>query len=496
MPKDWSSFVGAVGAVGEPDGAGAAAGGPGAGGVAAAIDLHVDVDTAEGRRVGLERALRAAIRGGRLAPGAALPSTRGLAADLGFARGTVTAAYDQLVAEGFLIARQGAATRVADLPGPAGPETSHGAPEAGAPRFDLRPGLPDVSAFPTAAWLRATRRVLTTAAPLAVHGVGDPQGRLELRTALAEHLGRTRGVLTTPDRIVITTGFYQSIGLLASVLAEAGVRAVGMEDPGHNVYRDVIRRAGPAVVPLPVDAEGARFERLADPALGAVVLTPAHQYPTGVPLRPGRRHQVCAWARASGALIVEDDYDGEFRYDRQPVGALQGMAPEHVAYCGSVSKTLGPGLRLAWLALPGHLVEPVVRAKHRADWHTQGLGQSVLADLLNRHDYERHVRAARLSYRRRRELLVRRFGTEWAAFGREFRGVPAGLHVLMTLPPGGPDEDLVLARAAACGMALRGVRELWHGPAPEEGILVGFAASPGHAWPGTLDALAQVLRAP
>ncbi|MGW1989416.1 MocR-like pyridoxine biosynthesis transcription factor PdxR [Embleya sp. NPDC001921] len=459
-----------------------------------ALDLHVEVDSAAGRRVGLERALRAAVRAGRLAPGTPLPSTRGLAAELGFARGTVTAAYDQLVAEGYLIARQGAATRVADLPRPPARDAADTGSAPQAPRFDLRPGMPDVSAFPTAAWLRSTRRVLTTARPADVHGAGDPQGRVELRTALAEHLGRTRGVSTTPDRIVITSGFYQSAGLLASVLAEAGVAAVGMEDPGHHVYRDVFRHAGRVVLPLPVDADGARLDRPLDPALGAVVLTPAHQYPTGVPLRPGRRHEVCAWARASGGLIVEDDYDGEFRYDRQPVGALQGMAPEHVAYCGSVSKTLGPGLRLAWMALPKHLVEPVVRAKYRADWHTQGLSQLVLADLLARHDYDRHVRAARLSYRRRREYLVRRFEAERRAGALRLWGVPAGLHVLMTLPADGPTEERVLARAAERGMALRGLGELWHREAPEQGILVGFAAPAAHAWTGTIEALAAVLR--
>ncbi|MGC0421085.1 PLP-dependent aminotransferase family protein [Embleya sp. AB8] len=489
MFEDWSSFavevVEAVEAVEAVDSINAVA----------AIDLHVEVDTADGRRIGLERALRAAIRSGRLAPGTPLPSTRGLAAELGFARGTVTSAYDQLVAEGFLIARQGAATRVAELPGSVARDGSGSAPALARPRFDLSPGLPDVSAFPTAAWLRSTRRVLTTAAPVDVHGAGDPQGRLELRTTLAEHLGRTRGVLTTPDRIVITSGFYQSLGLLGSVLAEtAGVRAVAMENPGHDTYRDVVRRTGHTIVPLPVDAAGARLERLADPAVGAVVLTPAHQYPTGVPLRPARRHEVCAWARASGGLIVEDDYDGEFRYDRRPIGALQGMAPEHVAYCGSVSKTLGPGLRLAWLALPRHLVEPVVRAKLHADWHTQGLGQLVLADLLARHDYDRHVRAMRLNYRRRRTHLIRRLTTEHPWAGAEFTGVPAGLHVLLTLPPNAPTEPELLSRAAAHGIALRGVRNLWHNAqAPTQGVLIGFAAPPLHTWPAAVEALTAVL---
>ncbi|WP_331766972.1 PLP-dependent aminotransferase family protein [Embleya sp. NBC_00896] len=458
------------------------------------VDLHVEVDTVDGRRVGLERALRAAIRDGRLVPGAPLPSTRGLAGRLGFARGTVTAAYDQLVAEGYLTARPGAVTRVADVPRPAPTTPASASPAAATvPRFDLRPGLPDGSAFPAAAWLRSTRRVLS-GAPAAIHGVGDPQGRIELRTALADHLGRTRGVLTTPDRIVITSGFYQSVGLLAAVLGDAGVHAVGMEDPGHDVYRDVVRRAGRTVVPLPVDTDGARFERLADRGVGAVVVTPAHQYPTGVPLLPRRRHELCGWARETGGLIVEDDYDGEFRYDRQPVGALQGMAPEHVAYCGSVSKTLGPGLRLAWLALPRRLVEPVVTAKLRADFHTHTLGQLVLADLIVRHDYDRHVRAARLSYRRRREHLVGRFAAERALGAYGFQGVPAGLHVLVTLPADGPTEPDLLATCAERGIALRGTRELWHGTPRRQGLLVGFAAPAEHAWPATLDALAAVLR--
>lgn len=317
------------------------------------LDLHIDLDAAGGRRSALESALRAAIHQGRLSAGLLLPSTRGLAQELGLSRGTVTAAYDQLVEEGYLTTRPGSGTTVADVP-PGVPAPALTASTPATPRHDLRPGLPDVSAFPTRAWLASTRRVLTHARP-EVFGAGDPQGRIELRNALTDYLGRTRGVITTPDRIVITSGYYQGLGLLADVLAAGGTSTAAVEDPGHDLFRDVVRRAGFTVLAMPVDAHGARIDALTQ-STGAVFLTPSHQYPTGVPLHPGRRQTLCAWARSTGGLIVEDDYDGEYRYDRQPVGALQGVAPGQVVYCGTASKTLGPALRLAWMVLPPHLV--------------------------------------------------------------------------------------------------------------------------------------------
>ncbi|MGI8331728.1 PLP-dependent aminotransferase family protein [Actinomadura scrupuli] len=486
------------------------------------LDLHLEVDTAGGRRAGLERALREAVRDGRLAPGSPLPSTRELAGELGLSRGTVTAAYDQLAAEGYLTARQGAVTRVADLPAPV-PAPARPAPGTAAPQHDLRPGRPDVAAFPAAAWSRSTRRVLTTA-PADIHGLSDPQGRAELRTALAGYLGRTRGVLTGPDRIVITSGSYQSFGLLARVLAESGTTAVAMEDPGHEAYREVVRRAGLTVLPLPVDRHGARADALTgvlagrgSGAPGAVVVTPAHQYPTGAPLHPRRRHELCAWARASGGLVIEDDYDGEYRYDRRPVGALQGIAPDRVVYCGSASKSLGPGLRLGWMALPSDLVGPVVEAKFQADLHTGALGQLVLADLITRHDYDRHIRAGRLRYRRRRDLLVRRLGPgpRQPLPGLVLHGVAAGLHTLITLPDDGPAEPEVLAECERRGIALRGLSELWHDRADAhadlrshlngdlhgglhgdaQGVLVGYAAASEHAYPAALEAFAGALGA-
>lgn len=287
------------------------------------LDLHLELPAGLGRRAALEHALREAIRSGRLAPEARLPATRRLATEFGMARGTIRAAYDQLIAEGYLTAHHGSGTRVARIPAlrptapapaPAPTPAPAPAPAAPAPRYDLRPGSPDPASFPTSAWLRATRRALAVA-PAEVYGYGDPRGRIELRTALAGYLGRARGVLTTPEQIVVTSGYVQALALLVQVLARAGTAAVAMEDPGLAFHREVVRRHGGTVLPLPVDQHGAGTDRL--PAADAVVVTPAHQYPTGASLQPARRRLLVDWARATGALVVEDDYDGEFLPDRR-----------------------------------------------------------------------------------------------------------------------------------------------------------------------------------
>jgi GntR family transcriptional regulator/MocR family aminotransferase len=331
--------------------------------------------------------------------------------------------------------------------------------------------------------------VLTRARP-EVFGAGDPQGRIDLRNALADYLGRTRGVITTPDRIVITSGYYQGLGLLSGVLATGGTTTVAVETPGHNLFREVVQRAGFTILALHVDAHGARVDALTQ-RTGAVFLTPAHQYPTGVPLHPSRRQALSAWARSTGGLIVEDHYDGEYRYDRQPVGALQGIAPDQVLYCGTASKTLGPALRLAWMVLPPHLVRPAVEAKQEADLYTETLSQLVLADLIATHAYDRHIRAARLRYRRRREILLGRVA---AVPGLTAHGVPAGLHTLVTLPSDGPTEHRLLTTCADHGLALRGLTELHHDPAGRpQGLLIGFAAPSERAYPAALDALFAAL---
>ncbi|MGM1061155.1 PLP-dependent aminotransferase family protein [Saccharothrix sp. Mg75] len=449
------------------------------------VDLHLDLDPATGRRSGLERALRDAIRAGRLAPGARLPATRTLAVELGLARNTVAAAYDQLVAEGYLTARRGAGTQVAPLPRTTAPAPTEPAAPAPAghppdPTHDLAPGNPDPTAFPTTAWLRATRRALTTT-PTTVHGHTDPRGLPQLRTALADHLGRTRGVQAHPDHIVITTGYTQALALLATVLPGP----IAVEDPCLPHHRDVITHAGRPVIPLPVDELGARTPH--DHATAAV-LTPAHQYPTGVPLHPTRRHALTTWARTTGGLLVENDYDGEFRYDRQPLGALQGTAPDHVAYAGSTTTTLAPGLRLGWLVLPPRWLDPVVDAKLHTDHHTGVINQLTLTDLITTHAYDRHVRARRRHYRRRRDHLLHRLHHHTP------HGIPAGLHLLLHVP----DEDTALTHATHHGLRLSGLRHHWHTPGPTtaHGLVIGYATPTDHAYPAAVDTLHHVLTHP
>lgn len=396
------------------------------------------------------------------------------------------AAYDQLVAEGYLTARQGAGTQVAALPS-AGAEPAEVATRARAPRFDLRPGSPDVGTFPADAWLRALRRAIATA-PSPAYDYGDPRGRIELRTALSGYLGRARGVLAPPERIVITSGYVQGLSLLTRVLDGA---AIAMEDPGLPFHREVVRRAGGRVVPVGVDERGARVEELSGPhEVSAVVVTPAHQYPTGVTLHPERRRALTDWARARDGLIVEDDYDGEFRYDRQPVGALQGMAPGQVAYIGTASKTLGPALRLGWMVLPPHLVDAVADVKLHSDHHTETIGQLALAELITSHAYDRHVRACRLRYRRRRDRLVNLLGAR-----RDVRGIAAGLHALVEVA----DEAEVRARAEEAGLAVGYLGEHWHVPGTvasagrAQGLVVGYGTPREGVYEEALAVLGRVL---
>lgn len=368
-------------------------------------------------RAALETALREAVRDGRLTPGTRLPSSRVLAHDLGLARNTVADAYGQLVAEGWLTARQGSGTTVA--PRPEAPPAAHRRP--GAPHvppavgpdlvpdptglpYSLWPGSPDLSAFPRTAWSAAARRALT-AAPSEAFGYSDPRGRPELRTALAAYLARVRGVRADPEHLVICTGYVQAVGILARVLYGRGARRIGVETLGFPDTGTLLRTAGLRTVPLPLDEDGARLTDLG-PGLDALLLTPAHQFPTGVQLSPQRRTAVATWARTTGGLVIEDDYDGEFRYDRQPVGALQGLAPGHVVYAGTASKSLAPGLRLAWITVPPELLRAVVREKRLADHHTPVIDQLTLAEFLTSGAYDRHVRRMRLRYRGRRDRLV------------------------------------------------------------------------------------------
>ncbi|MFJ8540843.1 PLP-dependent aminotransferase family protein [Streptomyces sp. NPDC093586] len=451
------------------------------------VDLHLE-PAGPGLRRGLTDALREAVRTGRLAAGTRLPSSRSLAADLGIARNTVADAYADLVAEGWLTARQGSGTRVADRAVVPQAGTTPRPRTPTRPAYDLRPGTPDLASFPRAEWLRAARRALT-AAPHEALGYGDPRGRPELRTALAGYLARARGVRADPERLLVLGGFAHGLTLLAAVLKARGVHTVAVESYGLHVHRDLLSAAGLRTVPLPFDARGT--DPVGPAGAGAVLLTPAHQFPMGVPLHPDRRAAVVDWARRTGGLVLEDDYDGEFRYDRQPVGALQGLDPDRVVYLGTASKSLAPGLRLAWAVLPPGLADDLTASRGGLD--TSGvLDQLTLAEFLTSGAYDRHVRAARLRYRRRRDALV----AALADRAPEVRvtGIAAGLHAVLRLPPG--TEQQVVRAAAWQGLGLYGLSLFRHPEAatePLDAVVVGYGTPPDHAWAGALDALCRAL---
>ncbi|MEV5428755.1 PLP-dependent aminotransferase family protein [Streptomyces sp. NPDC052701] len=453
-------------------------------------DLHLELSGPGGRRAALIRALREAVRSGRLPAGTRLPPYRSLAADLGVARNTVADAYAELVAEGWLTARQGSGTRVAERAAP--PRGHARVPTRGpgrvrGPRHDLRQGAPDASAFPRAAWAASYRRALQQA-PSEVFGPGDPAGRIELREALAEYLARARGVRAEPDRIVVCSGFAHALRPLFGGGVLRGPLAV--EAYGLGFHRELLAAAGVRTVPLPLDEHGARVDRLTRER--AVLLTPAHQFPTGGPLHPARRAAVIDWARARGGLVLEDDYDGEFRYDRKPVGALQGLDPERVIHVGSVSKSLSLAVRLGWMVLPERYVDGVLAAKGDREAWASVLDQLGLADFVVSGSYDRHVRRMRQRYRDRRDRLVAALAER--APHVEVTGVAAGLHAVLRLPPG--TERSAVGAAARRGIALDGLAGFRHPdtdmPA-HDGLVVGYATPPEHAYGAALEALCEAL---
>jgi GntR family transcriptional regulator/MocR family aminotransferase len=381
-------------------------------------------------RAQLEDGLRELTRSGLLPAGARLPATRALAADLGVSRRLVVDAYAQLLAEGYLTSRRGAGTFVAD----AASSTST-APEATATAalsFDFFPGYPDLASFPRRPWLRALRETLIEAHPASL-GYPDARGAIELRRALSEHLRRVRGVVADPQRIVICSGTAQALVLLARALDRPHL---AVEDPGLPPHRAILRAHGARLSPLPVDADGARVAELARIAaqggsVDAVLVTPAHQCPLGLALAPARRAALLEWAAARSGFVIEDDYDAEYRYDRAPLAALQGLAPDRVIYLGTVSKTLAPALRLGWMVLPPTLVGPVAEQRALADHGAPTLDQLALARLIESGAYDRHLRQARRLYRSRRDALVEAVTTYLP--GARVTGLAAGLHAIVRL---------------------------------------------------------------
>jgi GntR family transcriptional regulator/MocR family aminotransferase len=412
--------------------------------------LRLDREVAEPLGAQLERELRDAIRSGRLSAGERLPSSRGLAHELGVSRGLVQECYAQLQAEGYLSATTGSATRVASVARDAGSPAPRGTPAPGRLLVDFQAGRPDLTTFPRQDWLWALREVSRTA-PADALGYGDPRGVSDLREVLAAYLRRVRGAVADPERIVICTGFAQGITLVLRALAAEGVRAVAVEDPGDVDQQAVARRASLDAVAVPVDEQGVVVAALAATSARAALLTPAHQSPTGGVLGPGRRQELVDWATERRATIIEDDYDAEFRYDRDPVGALQGLAPEHVAMLGTVSKSLAPALRLGWVVCPARLVEPIAQEKELTDRGSPALDQLALATLMRSGRYDRHLRRMRRVYAAKREALIDALARH--APGVELRGLAAGFHAVARLPDG-VDVDAVVEQAAGRSIGL------------------------------------------
>ncbi|WP_326575299.1 PLP-dependent aminotransferase family protein [Streptomyces sp. NBC_00487] len=462
----------------------------------AGSDLHLELSLTGPRRAAVAEALREAVRSGRLTAGRLLPPYRSLAADLGVARNTVADAYAELVAEGWLTARQGSGTRVAKRVEAKPQRVPKKAPGRKVVAHNLQQGQPDATSFPRAAWAAAVRRAVT-AAPYDAFAPPDPQGRPELRRVLAEYLARARGVSTSPDQIVVCAGFAHALRLLFGGGVLSGPLAV--EPYSLPFHRGILADAGVSTVPLGMDGQGVRTDQLAShpglqPRRGArtVLLTPAHQFPTGGPLHSTRRAAAVDWARGRGGVVLEDDYDGEFRYDREPVGAVQGLDPDHVVYIGSVSKSLSPAIRLGWMVLPPHLVEAMLAAKGLREAWTGVTDQLALAEFIASGQYDKHIRRMRQRYRARRNLLVTTLAEHAPHIA--VTGIAAGLHAVLRLPPG--TEASTVKAATWMGLALDGLATFGHPDSPDphhDGLVVGYATPPEHRYRPALDALCQAL---
>ena len=439
-------------------------------GLSPGLLIRLDRSAGQPLRAQLEASLREAIRSGRLRAGERLPSSRELAQQLGISRGMVQECYGQLLAEGYLTSRTGSATRVADV-SPAAPPVARSRPEPPPPSpgrgvaelpliADFVPSLPDLSSFPRTDWAWAVKQACTEAADADL-GYGDPHGSLVLREVLAGYLRRVRAAAAVPDRMIINTGFAQGINLVLRALTRQGVTGVAFEDPGygseqHDETVRAVLAMGLRVAYVPVDEQGLVVGELAASGAQVAVVTPAHQAPTGVVLSPERRQALTDWARRGGGYVIEDDYDSEFRYDKDPVGALQGLAPDQVFLLGTTSKALAPAVRLGWVAAPAALAAAVAAEKEMSDRGSCTLDQLALATLLTTGRYDRHLRRMRTVYAARRAALT-------AAFARHtprarLSGLAAGFQAVAPLPPGA-DEAAVIAAARDRRVGLHGIRE-------------------------------------
>jgi len=414
------------------------------------MDIHLALDRRAPLRAQLEQELRAAIRSGRLRAGTKLPPSRVLADELRVSRGVVVEAYSQLAAEGYLVARAGEGTRIAV--GLAQQPPARRAPSQVAPRirYDLRSGVPDLSLFPRRAWQSAMTNALREI-PDAALSYGSRRGLRALRVALSDYLARVRAVVADPERIFVTAGAAHGMLILWQTLRQRGAKRIGVEDPAWPAIPATIAQAGLEPVPLAVDEHGLAVSELERVDVDAVALSPAHQYPTGTVLVPGRRAELIAWARRHGTLIVEDDYDAEYRYDRDPIASLQGLAPDCVAYVGTTSKTLAPAMRLGWVLAPSHLVGEMAAEHGVARVAPSAVSQFAYATMLERGDIDRHLRRTRRRYHERRNILIDGLGRDLpqASVG----GAAAGLHLIAWLPEES-DEAAISDAAASRGVAI------------------------------------------
>ncbi|HUG85362.1 MAG TPA: PLP-dependent aminotransferase family protein [Euzebya sp.] len=445
--------------------------------------LALDPSTAR-KGEGLRLVLRRAIVDGVLQPGTKLPASRALAADLGVSRGVVVEAYEQLTAEGWLVARHGSGTVVADHPSAKLPRPADRFAPPPVAALDLRPARPDVTAFPRTAWVAATRAVLADL-PHADLSYGDHRGHPRARAAIAAYLARVRGVRAAAELVVLTNGFSSGVGSVVAALAGRGVRRIAVEDPGGYEPRRRVEAAGAALVPVGVDDEGLQVEALEATGAQAVLVTPAHQHPMGAVLSAERRGALAEWARRRDGWILEDDYDAEFRYDREPVGAVQGLVPEHTIHLGSVAKTLAPSVRVGWLVVPEALLVDVVHAHEARVSQPATLELLTLAHLVESGAYDRHLRTVRRRYRERRDALVGALAD--AGLDARLEGVAAGMQAVLRLADG-VDDAAVVAALAARGVEVVALSR-YAIRSPARGLVIGF----GQPTPATLRTAAGVI---
>ncbi len=431
----------------------------------------------------LAEQLRDAIRGGALAPGVRLPSTRSLAHDLGVSRGIAVGVYEQLTAEGYLESRRGSGTSVADIR----PTVSATATAVRPSPIHHNPGLPDTGLFPRREWLRAHRRMLETL-PDADLRYGHPQGYEPLRRELASYLGRVRGLRAGAGDILIVNGLAQGFAVLARILPAHGVAAIAVEEPGSTGAREQLRTWGVETPPVRVDRHGLVVEDLERSGAMAVLVTPAHHYPTGVVLAPERRRELLEWVRAAdGRYVIEDDYDAEFRYDSNPIGSIQPFDPERVISGSSISKTLAPGLRLGWMVLPRALIDSAVELKAAFDLGTQVLSQATFSELLRSGGFDRHLRLSRARYRRQRARLAARLEAE--APGLDVGGLDAGLSLCIRADL--PNDQAVADRLKADGIACEALSYYQQLPHPARGLVLDINATGERELARVIAAVAQ-----